>query len=92
MIAINTILFIGFLFGMYCVGFLTACILGSSKIGECEMNENYWRNQYFLEKESHKGSIKKYLNTLKEADQTIAKLSEEKANLLDSVTYYKEAK
>ena len=54
--------------------------------------ESYWRNQYFLEKQSHKGSIKKYLNKLKEADQTIVKLSEEKANLLDSISYYKEAK
>lgn len=70
------------------IGYFIASLCFVSSTSE---SESYWTQQYFLERESHRGTIKKYLNKLKEADETIHKLSEEKANLQDSLTYYKEA-
>ena len=39
----------------FTLGFFLAVILASSKIGEAE---SYWRSQYFLEKDSHRGTEK----------------------------------
>lgn len=91
MIAIDTVLFIIGGLVLYMIGFFTAALLGSAKIGDSQQAESYWRQQYFLQKESHAGSVKKYISKLKEADETIHKLSEEKANLQDSIKYYQEA-
>ena len=90
MIAINIWLLIVMYFFVLIIGYMTAWFCGKCKVAEAEMDKNYWKREYFLEKESHKGSIKKYLNKLLEADRTILKLSEEKANLSDSISYYKE--
>ena len=85
-------------------------ILSTQVIRDMMLSESYWRNEYFaeknlfeLEKDSHNGTKKYYINKIKDidkqvaekmtvAEQTIAKLSEEKANLLDSISYYKVAK
>jgi len=39
--------------------------------------ESYWRNQYFMEKDSHKGTKKYYINKIKDIDkQVIEKMTE----------------
>ena len=74
------------------IGWGTSCLFGAKKISDCQAGESYWRQQYFLEKDSHSGTIKKYISKIKEADETIGTLHEEKANLQDSIIYYKNIK
>ena len=86
----------------FTVAFCFVDFHATQAVRELNANEAFWRNEYFAEKnlfelevDSHKGTQKRYIelvHKLKTADQTISQLSEEKANLLDSVTYYKVAK
>ena len=74
------------------IGWGTSCLFGAKKISDCQAGESYWRQQYFLEKDSHSGTIKKYISRIKEAEKSIRDLTEENINLQDSIIYYKNIK
>ena len=97
MIAISIWLFIVMFFFAGAIGYATCWLCTKAKVSDAVMKKAYWHKQFELEKESHNGTKKYYINKLKGADQTILKLSEEKTNLItakknDTDSYYKEAK
>ena len=61
MIAIATWLFIVLFFGIYTLGFFTACILGSHRICEAEMSEAKAKRKFELERDSNNGTQKRYI-------------------------------
>jgi hypothetical protein len=77
MIAIDVWLFIAGGFALYTLGFFTAAILSVGGRSDVECECSLWKKKYA-----------DLLNKLKDADETIYTLSEEKANLKDSVTFY----
>lgn len=91
MISIDVYLFVAGGFALYTIGFITASFLGGAKIGDAQQSESYWRQLYQLERDSHNGTQKRYISKIKEAEKIINDLTEENANLKDSVTAYREA-
>jgi len=62
----------------FVLGYATCWFCFNCKVAELEEDKFYWKKQYFE-------AEKRHVKTLKEADETIFKLSQEKAKLQEKL-------